>query len=58
MKSARLIRYLIMYLEHVGTMMVKNYQNGMICPVEFLAAGWGNAGRHEVVGKVWKDEAA
>ena len=47
-----------MYIEHVGTMSVKNYSNGMICPVEFSAAGWGNAGRHEVVGKVWLDEAA
>jgi hypothetical protein len=47
-----------MYIEHVGTMSVKNHSNGMICPVEFSAAGWGNAGRHEVVGKVWLDEAA
>lgn len=39
-----------MYIEHVGTMTVKNYSNGMICPVEFSPAGWGNAGRHEVNG--------
>ena len=39
-------------------MSVKNHQNGMICPVEFLAAGWRNEGRHEVVGKVWADEAS
>lgn len=47
-----------MYIEHVGTMNVKNYNNGMICPVEFSAAGWGNVGRHEVHGQVWANEDA
>jgi Oxysterol-binding protein len=47
-----------MYIEHVGIMSVTNYSTGMICPVEFSAAGWGNVGRHEVVGKVWKNEAS
>lgn len=43
-----------MYMEHVGTMSVKNCANGMICPVEFKAAGWGNANKHEVNGKVFE----
>jgi hypothetical protein len=45
-----------MYLEHVGTMTVKNCANGMECPVDFKAAGWGNAGKHEINGKVLKDK--
>lgn len=45
-----------MYIEHVGTMSVKNHTNGMICPVEFTAAGWGNVGRHEVNGQVFQNE--
>jgi len=45
-----------MYIEHVGMMTVKNCANGMVCQVEFKAAGWGNAGRHEIVGKVFEKE--
>jgi hypothetical protein len=44
-----------MYIEHVGTMTVKNCQTGMLCPVEFKAAGWGNSGKHEVTGRVLED---
>jgi hypothetical protein len=45
-----------MYIEHIGTMSVKNCNNGMICPVEFKQAGWGNSGKHEVNGKVYLKE--
>jgi len=44
-----------MYIEHVGTMTVKNCQTGLECPIEFKAAGWGNSGKHEVSGKVLSD---
>ena len=47
-----------MYIEHVGTMTVKNCKTGMVCPTEFKAAGWGNAGKHEVNGKVLNAEDA
>lgn len=47
-----------MYIEHVGTMTVKNCSNNMICPVEFRAAGWGNAGKHEVSGKVLEKQGS
>ena len=45
-----------MYIEHVGTMTVKNCVNGIECPIEFKAAGWGNAGKHECTGKVIKNK--
>lgn len=45
-----------MYIEHVGTMTVKNCKTNMVCPTEFKAAGWGNAGKHEVNGKVYQQE--
>lgn len=45
-----------MYIEHVGTMTVKNCANGIECPIEFKAAGWGNAGKHECTGKVIKNK--
>jgi hypothetical protein len=45
-----------MYIEHIGTMSVKNCNNNMICPVEFKQAGWGNAGKHEINGKVYSKE--
>lgn len=45
-----------MYIEHVGTMSVKNCNNGLECPVEFKAAGWGNAGKHECNGKVIRNK--
>ena len=45
-----------MYIEHVGTMTVKNCKTGMVCPTEFKAAGWGNAGKHEVNGRVLAQE--
>ena len=47
-----------MYIEHVGTMTVKNCKTNMVCPVEFKAAGWGNAGRHEVNGTVFANEGS
>ena len=47
-----------MYIEHVGTMSVKNCKTNMVCPVEFKAAGWGNAGRHEVNGAVFAEEGS
>lgn len=45
-----------MYIEHVGMMTVKNCANGMVCQVEFKAAGWGNSGKHEIIGKVFEKE--
>jgi len=39
-------------------MSVKNCATGMICPVEFKAAGWGNAGKHEIFGKVFEKEGS
>ena len=41
-----------MYIEHVGTMTVKNCQTGMVCPIEFRAQGWHSSAKHEVTGKV------
>lgn len=47
-----------MYIEHVGTMTVKNVANGMQCMNEFTAKGWGDAGKHEVKGKVTEKEGS
>jgi hypothetical protein len=44
-----------MYIEHVGEMTVKNCKTGMVCPVQFSAAGWGDRGKHEILGKVHKN---
>jgi len=42
-----------MYIEHVGTMNVTNCTTGMFVPIQFKAAGWGNSGKHEIVGNVY-----
>jgi hypothetical protein len=45
-----------MYIEHVGCMTVKNCKTGLFMNVNFSAAGWGNAGKHEVVGQVYAND--
>lgn len=47
-----------MYIEHVGNMSVKNCKTGMECPIDFKAAGWGNAGKHEIHGTVIEKEGS
>ena len=39
-----------MYVEHTGTMTVKNYQTGDVCLVEFKKRGWSGKGAYEVEG--------
>jgi oxysterol-binding protein-related protein 1/2 len=39
-----------MYVEHHGTMIVKNLNNGDQCAVEFKKRGWSGKGMHEVEG--------
>ena len=45
-----------MYLEHVGECMVKNCKTGLVCVGDFKAAGWGNAGKHEVTAGVFRNQ--
>lgn len=47
-----------MYIEHVGTMTVKNCKSGMECPIDFKAAGWGNSGKHEINGTIIEKEGS
>jgi hypothetical protein len=39
-----------MYVEHTGTMTVKNLSNGDVCQVEFKKRGWSGKGAFEVEG--------
>lgn len=39
-----------MYIEHVGTMTVRNFATGDICEVEFKKRGWGGKNINEVEG--------
>jgi hypothetical protein len=39
-----------MYVEHVGTMTVKNLATGDTCTVEFKKRGWSGKGANEVDG--------
>jgi len=45
-----------MYLEHVGTMFVKNCTTGHVCSLEFKSAGWTGTDKHVVQGAVYASE--
>ena len=45
-----------MYIEHYGTMTVKNVTNGEICLVEFKKKGWSGKNFQEVEGYVYANE--
>ncbi len=39
-----------MYVEHVGTMIIRNVSNGNVCMVDFKKRGWTGKGAYEVEG--------
>ena len=47
-----------MYIEHVGTMTVRNCTTGHVGKFVFSAAGWGNKGKHQVEGWAYENEEA
>ena len=43
-----------MYVEHVGTMIIRNITNGNVCFVEFKKRGWTGKGAFEVEGYAYE----
>jgi Oxysterol-binding protein len=43
-----------MYVEHVGTMTVRNVTNGNVCLVEFKKRGWTGKGAYEIEGHAYE----
>jgi hypothetical protein len=43
-----------MYVEHVGTMIIRNITNGNVCLVEFRKRGWTGKGAFEVEGYAYE----